>query len=250
MKDKATIIAYKNAPVTEAIIDLQFHIVEGRVASKLQNIFEAIKEKYPQKEEVTLGSSNVIINNGGANTSIKPHKYFLSRYISKDSKFIFQCREDGFTVSMLTPYTKWEDLLFEMKDLWEKFYKIAGFPELSRVAVRYINRLNIPLPFDDFKEYLKNPPNLDPNLPQRPNNFFMQFIIPLEEINGIVVLTQTMAPPLKDNSVSIILDIDVSTKVNLPKNSEELWGLLENMRKQKNLVFKSCITKKTEELFN
>lgn len=55
---------------------------------------------------------------------------------------VFQARLDGFTYSRLAPYDCWEDLCGEARRLWRQYREFAKPERVSRIAVRYINRLD------------------------------------------------------------------------------------------------------------
>ena len=63
-------------------------------------------------------------------------------------------------------YGNWEDMSKVAKELWEIYLTVAKPQAVSRIAVRYINSLPIPLPIGDFSEYLNVPPVVPEGLPQ------------------------------------------------------------------------------------
>jgi uncharacterized protein (TIGR04255 family) len=114
--------------------------------------------------------------------------------------------------------------------------------------VRYINRIDIPLPLNDFKDYLRTVPEVSPDLPQGLSGYLMQLVMPLED-KAIAVITETLIPPPSPNFISIVLDIDVSVPDIMPSDSNVIWETLEKLRGKKNLVFNACLTAKAKELF-
>src|SRR5712691_8149097 len=71
----------------------------------------------------------------------------------------------------------------------------------TRVALRYINRIEFPLPMRDFKDYILTIPEIAPDLPQGLANFFMQLIIPVHTMNAVVIVTETMDLPQNQSQV-------------------------------------------------
>jgi uncharacterized protein (TIGR04255 family) len=70
---------------------------------------------------------------------------------SKNENKIVQARLDGFTFNKLRAYEDWNKFHSEARELWELYDKIIKPISVDRIALRYINRIEIPLPFDDFK---------------------------------------------------------------------------------------------------
>lgn len=121
--------------------------------------------------------------------------------------------------------------------------------KVIRLAVRYINRIDLPLPVHDLKDYLRTVPEVSPDLPQGLAGYFMQVAIPQEDIKSTVLLNETIVPPAKPDVVSVVLDIDIFRTEDLPSEEEPMWGLFEELRIRKNSVFEACITDRTRELF-
>jgi uncharacterized protein (TIGR04255 family) len=70
---------------------------------------------------------------------------------------------DGFSASKLAPYTDWHDLRTQARDLWAKYRKATDPVLITRLALRYINRIDIPLPISDLKEYMRTIPEISPD---------------------------------------------------------------------------------------
>jgi uncharacterized protein (TIGR04255 family) len=183
----------------------------------------------------------------GRATSTSQQIGFLLR--SADDKQILQARMNGFTLSRLAPYQSWDIFRTEARRLWNIYRAIAEPSAVVRIAVRNINRIDIPLPVNDFSEYLRTFPEVSRDLPQGVSNYFMHVAIPLVEIKGQAMIIETIIPPVRQEVVSLVLDIDVSRTESLPTDENELWALLEVIRNVKDNVFERCITPKARKLF-
>ena len=240
---------YTKAPITEALIDLRVELPSDLALRSLREIQHSIKSDYPIDEDIVVAQgqfqagSKVI-----ATASESPVGY---RFSSEDKKRILQARLDGFTFSQLEPYHTWKVLRDEAQRLWKVYSSVTQPKTIRRVAVRYINRLD--LPFDsssplDFKDYLKTVPEVSPTLPQGLSDYFMQLQIPQEDLQASLILNEAMLPLVKQDTVSVLLDIDLYSEVEFPADSDAAWDLLERFRKRKNEVFEACITDETREL--
>ena len=81
--------------------------------------------------------------------------------------------------------------------------------KVIRLALRYINRIEIPLPMRDFKDYILTVPEIAPGVPQGLERFFMRLIIPSDEAQAVAVVTESMEPVTDNKTVPVIFDIDV-----------------------------------------
>ena len=79
----------------------------------------------------------------------------------------------------------------DAKQLWLHYVDLARPVSVARIALRYINRIEIPLPFEDYKEYVLTIPEIAPGIPQGLAHFFMRLEIPYPE-QFMAIITQTI----------------------------------------------------------
>lgn len=239
---------YSRAPVTEALIDIQVQLPQEVKLDILAQVYSSIQTEYPKREEVLVFQGQMIAGASvGATASQSQIGY---RAFSKDQKQILQVRLDGFTFSRLAPYDCWETFRDEAKRLWSIYQSLANPAAITRLAVRYINRLDIPLPVSDLNNYLRTFPEVSSDLPQGLSGYFMQLQIPQEKLATMLVLNQALVPPPTPDFISILLDLDLFLERDIPKDGIELWEVVEQMHEQKNKAFEACITEHTRELIN
>lgn len=237
-----------NAPITEALIDIRVKATSGFDVNRLQSLHDSIKEVYPEKiprkdwqGKFEIKADGPEISAGGGQTSGYHFK-------SADKKQIFQAKVDGFTFNRLKPYENWGVFRTEAKRLWHLYRGIVS-ADIIRVAIRYINKFNMPLPIKDFSEYLSAPPTVPPELPQGVPSFFSRVVILNPEIEVTAIITQVLEPAIDPNAAPIILDIDAFRSNPDGITEEETWILLDKLREFKNQIFFSSITDKAKELF-
>jgi len=180
--------------------------------------------------------------------AITPTKEGL-QFATKPAAKILQAQRSGWTFNKLAPYESWESFSSEGRELWHKYREIARPEGIVRVALRYVNRLDLPLPMVDFKEYILTIPDIAPALPQSLSGFFMQLHIPQVDIDALAVLNVAMVPPEAANTCSIVLDIDVFRTETVAQGEDDLWAYFEILREKKNHIFESCITEAMRRRF-
>ncbi|MBU2621568.1 MAG: TIGR04255 family protein [Proteobacteria bacterium] len=242
----------KNAPITEALIDIRVKLPATTDVKSIDLLFEKIKNQYPTRQELRVSEVSFVLKPD--EDPVKASKLRVNgyRYISADQKQIVQARLDGFTMSRLHPYTEWKDLRDEAKELW-RFYKDITNPEaITRVALRYINNLNIPLPINDFADYLAAPPIVPDGLPQDVSSFLTRVIVPEPQLGANAIITQAfepVAPEIKITRLPIILDIDVFKYDSQGMDEKEAWDSIEFLRHFKNKIFDKSITDRLKETY-
>lgn len=239
---------YGNAPITEALIDLRVGLLAQNSLASFAEIQKAVIGEYPIREDMQKVEQHLEVGPSIKTTTTQtPVGY---RFLSEDKKRIFQAKSNGFTFNWLAPYENWATFSTEAKRLWDIYKSFIPEAQIIRVAVRYINRLDLPLPLGDFKEYLRTVPEVSPSLPQGLSDFFMQLQIPQEDLDAMLLLNEAMVPSSKENHISVVLDIDLFRDALLDKDSDEHWDMLEKLRARKNQIFEACITDKTRSLIN
>ncbi len=250
--EKYPISVLKNAPITEALIDIRVKLPSTTDVKAIDSLFEKIKNRYPVRQEHRVSEFSFQLKPGEDPVKAAKQRVNGYRYVSADQKQIVQARLDGFTMSRLRPYTKWTDLRDEAKELWG-FYKEITKPEaITRVALRYINDLNIPFPMNDFADYLAAPPIVPHGLPQDVSSFLTRVIVPEPQLGANAIITQAfepVAPEIKITHLPIILDIDVFKYDSQGIDEKDAWNYIEQLRHFKNKIFDKSITYKLKETY-
>lgn len=243
---------YAKAPITEAIIDIRVTLSKDNTAEKLRDIYALVSDRLPKVEPSYKGVGEFNYKPGSAfevNTSEQQIGFWFR---SEDNLQTFQASLEGFTFNRLAPYESWEKFSSDARAFWEIYTKICEPILITRVAVRYVNQLNIPAKQPiELKDYLRIAPEVSPALPQNTlQAFYMQLQIPQNDLNCMLVINEAIAPPINPETVSVLLDFDLFRQETCKKSDEEIWDFLEQLHHRKNEVFEASITDKTRELIS
>lgn len=244
-------VQYSKAPVVEAIIDI-------RVASEIEvgvlelaDSFRELNSRYPHRELLESAPAFQFASSAGFSASFGAGMPSGGlRFLSQDEKKVFQARSDGFTLSVLPPYKHWEDFRDEAADLWARYVKARKVSAVTRIGLRYINRLQLPLRDQPIAQFLTLLPAVSTELGEC-NGFTQRLQFPQPDLEAVLLLTQsTLAPALEDGQLMpLLLDIDLfRDKMDGQAALNLLWEWLEQLRQRKNLVFEACLTDQTRDL--
>jgi len=237
----------EHAPIKEALID-----VRVEATTSFEDIGAAnpeLAEQYPTVENIQRSEIGWKINAEEQTSSVEQQNVKVGyKYTSEDGRYIAQFRLDGFTFSRLEPYETWELMRDEAKRLWEIYKRVARPETITRIAVRYINAIKIPLPFNDFNEYLNSPPEVPEGLPQSIAGFLIRLALKEPSINADCIFTQALQGGNQDE-VTVVLDVDAFILSNFDASELYFWENIEQLRSFKNDVFFKSITDKTIGLF-
>lgn len=231
-----------NAPIVEALIDIQCvwgsELSSDQSIERLKNAVQAIQTEFPKVEpqishQFTLSKDTIpiispLVQNG-----------FLLR--PENMPYAVQFRRNGFTFSRLAPYTTWEDLRDNAKRLWKHYSENIGEVSVTRLATRYINRVQVPYPLVDGEEWLKGVrrPLTSPSEFSQIVSFMDQMVsidAPSGATVGVLIIAQPT--PAGAVEVDVLVDIDVFRQVtDLDPVSSKIWEVIEDFRNVKNRVF-------------
>lgn len=239
----------KKAPITEALIDIQVVFPPDVDYTNLTPIKDRLAKDYPKSKEQKSANLEIHVKSGELLTPTTKGRILGYILRSADDKQVAQFRVNGFTFSRLRPYETWEQLRDEARRLWELYLDIATPQRVTRVAVRYINDLNIPLPVEDFGDYITAPPPLPETLPQGVSSFLTRVVIREPSLGADAIITQALDAIVKPDFAPIILDIDAFKVAEFTPKSADVWDTLEQLRVLKNKIFFESITEKAVELY-
>ena len=237
--------SYSRAPIVEAMIDIRVAPQPEMSLLDMADGLRHLQEDYPHRE--SLFESGMFFSHEDA----PPFGWNEGvRYASQNQERVFQARTDGFTLSVLPEtYTCWADLRDEARKLWDAYVQVQKPEEITRVAVRYVNRFELPAerPLSDF---LTLQPNFAPSLGEK-NAFQLRMQFPQPELEATLLITQqTLTSQTPQSFQQILLDIDLF-RDKIPwkiEQNEQIWEFIEELRNRKNSVFESCITDETRRL--
>lgn len=246
---------YSRAPITEAVIDFVVTVDQSFSVGNLEGLAEAIADEYPTQEPMYLYSGQISLEEPGdpmrAETS---HRHGGYSFTSKNKQHVLQVRFDGFTFSTYAPYDRWEILRDEAHRLWELYRSAAKVENVTRVAVRYINRIDIPEKSVDLGNYLNTRPHVPDDMPNEGDKgaFFMQLLLEQDDLGCMLIVNESPVASPDENTTSIQLDLDLyREQFEEPWSADDdgtIWSFLEQLHDRKNEAFEASITDQTRRL--
>ncbi|WP_437984264.1 TIGR04255 family protein [Sorangium sp. So ce117] len=236
-----------SAPITEAIVDLRADLPAGTAVEKLSALQELLGPLYPAKRDIIVWSGQI---DPAAAQAVSAETRVVNGYQfwSTDKLYVVQARLDGFTCSRLKPYEDWGRLRDESKVRWSQYVQIANPTRITRVSIRTVNRIELPVPVKNFDDYFTTFVRLADALPQTLAGIFMRIVVPSGDMAGIITIVLD-EENITQSVVPVIFDIDVVKHVDMPIHGEQHWATIEELRVFKNDIFFGSLTAKALEMF-
>lgn len=251
-KRLSSVEQFKTPPIQEALLDVQVTLSGETSLAVLRQFQTGLESRFPERQERISLQQGFQISGAGdsqAITSSRSVDGYL--FVAKADGKIVQARRDGFTFNKLRPYSNWEAFSGEARELWQRYVDIAKPANVRRIGLRYINRIEIPMPLRDFREYCLLFPDFPSEIPKALGEFFLRFAVPVESVpDGSAVVTLTFEPLHQGATLPLVLDIDAFQSFEmLSPDTEEIWERLAGLRGLKNDIFNASLTEKTKAMF-
>lgn len=242
---------YSRPPILEAVIGITF--AESVKDSVLATVDRRFSKHYPAHQPVNNVSLafKVDASVGATTAATEQEVVHGHRRMVPNMDELAVLLPDSLTVAQLSPYRGWGAFMDRFKRDWSLYKRPGKFRKISRIGVRFINRVDIPASGDvvEHEQYL----NLYPRVPDALGpivGYTMQSTFQLENIGCIATIRSATAPSPTLGHASFLVDIDVYAPTSPPMNEEGVFALLDQIRIEKNRIFEACITQRArEELF-
>jgi uncharacterized protein (TIGR04255 family) len=242
--------AYPRPPITECVIEIRFS--QEKEASLLERIRDKLADQFPKIE--TNIEQHFQFNIEDGSSSISPSRVSGFKMTNADGNGIIILNKFSFAYSRLPPYPGWDFFKSQFVELWSKHKSIAEYSRISRVGVRYINRIDIPVSGENAKISARDYLNIHIVYPLAAltaiDQFAIQLVTNFDDVQLGLVLNIARTESPVPNNLAIILDLDFGRTEDVPQKDADIWNLLDLIRSQKNKTFEACITDATRSLFS
>lgn len=244
----------RNAPITEAIVDFRVKARPDCKAEDFAKLREQLVDQFPQVDEQRGFQAVFGFREAGRPApSTKDLGLRGLFFKSKDRLNIAQFRIDGFTYNRLKPYTSWEEIFPKALELWRLYARTALPSHVTRLALRYINHIDLPDELRRTEEVMKAPPPIPEELPLFASNFVTRLTVHDPDAHVASHITQAFERnPNRQNAI-LLLDIDAFYQEDLDMSDEqtesqisEIFGKLHDF---KNQIFFASLTEQVIRSF-
>lgn len=246
-----------NAPIIEAVIEFHCELPPGQDRRHWET---ALKERfsvnYPQCQVQHMQEVQFQMGpdtDQPAASAIRQGMHGF-RHLAADGKQLVQCRVDGFFFNRLAPYISFEDYLPEALRCWALYCEVAEPVIVRHVALRYINRLLLPISHGQLSlgQYLRNPPKLA--TPENGENFSFTGFLHQHQMAApalqTLVTVLLASQPFENEQLPVVFEIAAMQSGDFnPLDRASFEVALRKLRDLKNNVFENTLTPECLKLF-
>jgi uncharacterized protein (TIGR04255 family) len=242
---------YKNPPIEEALCQFTFSPSSEAefltLAGKLQSQLPEYSGE-PRLQQVqtivanqTAQQPNISLQNDIARIQL----------LTPDTRKLVAVGRDTLSVNILRPYTGWdEDFRNRIEAALTAYYKIVSKAlAVTRIGVRYINRIVVPVPGAVANNFFRTSDPEDALMQGRLTHFAKRLEYAVEGPAKIVVTHATIAAR-DPKTTEFLLDIDAIWDSSPIADLQRALKCADDLHERVGVTFESLITDNARELFN
>ena len=237
------------APIREAVLDIKVEPRKDLTAEALAAFVDAVKADFPDATPIQTLQAEFDVRGEEPGVRSGPPQTLGTICWNESKTRAVQGRLNGFTVNHVQGYESWAVLRRQAQELWREYIKVAQPKRVIRCALRYINRLELPV-LVDMSTSLLTRPEVGGELPQLVDEFFMRVVVPFPD-GRKASLTQATESLAEEGAKTrgLILDIDAFSPKVFDIGDDAMWLEFDELRVLKNKCFFSSLKPSTWEAF-
>ncbi|MDE0511645.1 MAG: TIGR04255 family protein [Gammaproteobacteria bacterium] len=245
---------YKNPPIEEAICE--FHFSPGQewdftIPGKLHTELSGDYAGKPQEQKVVQVG---LETQGGKPPNLRYGEGLAKvKLVTEDGKRMIGVGPDVLSIHILRPYQYtidggWDEFYPRIKTAVAAYWKVSEPRAVSRIGIRYINKIVIPQKTVKVEDYLECAlPNIS-GLPDHIGSFMSRVEYNYQDNVQLIILQGSIETP--PNTVGFLLDLDVIWQDAEPIKREDALTKVNELREREREAFEAVITDKARDLFD
>lgn len=212
---------FPNPTIQEALCDIRFKLPEEKKWDPeiFAKFYEAIRADFPTFEPAVMAGIQTQLGGGVFEQSLLPPLQMM-RYKHMNEKKIFaQLTSEFISINILPKYPGWEVMESEILKIWSKAYSVISPEKITRLEVRFINRIERDSPNEKISEWIQSSDYVPKAVLNTPSQFALFVEFPGDSGIRVRVIVSEL---LHEKTRPVMLDIDCFTMQILKPNGENL----------------------------
>ena len=242
---------YRNPPIEEAVVEFRF--VPGQewdltIPGKLHE-HPDIKNRYPGKPRTQKSLEaayraepdqppNLAVREGIARIQL----------VDLDGRHLISLGADVLSVNILRPYDGWGQFRPRIETALRAYLEVAKPTGVSRVGVRYINKILLPGNEIDIGTYFMSGFSSPPELPSKMVGFMSRVEYLYQD--GVKLLLTHATVDAPERYSAVLMDLDVIWEGAEVKDLDRIMEIVDDLHEREGKAFEAIITDALREVFN
>ncbi|TVR63977.1 MAG: TIGR04255 family protein [Candidatus Competibacteraceae bacterium] len=243
--------SYRNPPVEEALVEFRFVPGPGwdpTLPGKLHQ-HAAIKNGYAGKPR-TQKIVEAALEAGRDQPSQMTLREGFGRVqlVNENGNRLISLGPDVLSVNVLRPYEGWTRFRQRIDTALQAYAEVAEPGGVSRVGVRYINKIVLPEQAVELKTWFRCGPPAVPELPGNMAGFMsrVEFLYP----DAVKLLLTQASIDAPEEPAAFLLDLDVLWESGEARSPDAIMTVVDDLHARVGGAFEAIITDATRERFD
>ena len=245
---------YENPPLVEAIFEVTLTQDTSWDLAVVGLVYERIKEKFPHRESRIVQELNITAGPEGVKQEVRTSE--RSFFFRSDRRMLVQIGPRLLAVNSLKPYPGWTDFKSNIEEVFNAFCEVVEVKGLEKMALRYINLIEITEDRIEPKDFFKIYIHLGEQFPRELVNYNIECLFPFDGGKNLCRLQlrfpflQIPTPQIPTQAPrSFLLDIYYTLAQPISVETEEVLKWLEEAHNRIESIFEGSITERLREQF-
>jgi uncharacterized protein (TIGR04255 family) len=242
---------YKNPPIEEAVVEFRF--VPGQewdltIPGKLHE-HPAIKSRYPGKPRMQKLLEAAFQTGSGRPPNLAVREGVARiQLVDNDGRRLISLGSDVLSINTLRPYDDWQQFRPRIETALRSYSQVAQPIGISRVGVRYINKIVFPGKEIDIGIYFQYGLPSVPGLPSKSAGFFSRVERVYDDEVKLLLTQATVDAP--EGQSAFLADLDVIWESGEERDLDRIMEIVDDLHAREGEAFEAIITDAARELFN
>ncbi len=237
---------YRKPPIVEAVCEFRFE--PGNWDNAMPGlIWEQVKIPFPKRRDAVRFEVQSVPGPGSFEQRVIQES--LIQYLQEDEKLFMQVGSNVLTVNRLAPYANWQEFKPLIQQAFQAYSRQASPKAITRIGLRYINRIELPGDKVDLKALLEFRPHVGDALPKDHTSFTVGAEFLFEGNRDVLRLQVATAKPERESRLALILDLDYFSLLPDRTISDDIAQWLEVAHGHIEDAFEASITDTLRQSF-
>ncbi|WFU37743.1 TIGR04255 family protein [Bradyrhizobium sp. CB82] len=230
--------SFPNPTIQEALCEFHFQGKPGSMwtPAKPGALANLLRNSYPEFETVTEQGFQIAIGSDGMVAPAPMVPQFRLRFSNPESVFLLQIAQSTFSVHTVGRYPGWPAFKAELLRAWEAATEVLAPNLITRIGLRYINRVPRLSQGEPPRAWLKSSRNIpEALLDSLPGYVFRMEVATAEAERSVTTVTTDQRPSEKFGA--LMLDIDRVSQRLIQAGDAQLPDILERLHEDVWQVF-------------
>ena len=240
--------SYRNPTIAEALCEIHFSLPDGGPwkASLAGTFFKKVQNEFPEMEPATEIGLQFELGPQRIGHSLFPPRQ-RTRFKHKDRPLILQLGPNVFTVNILPKYAGWDNMRKDVSAAWRKAKNVLNPERITKIGLRYINRVNFSEDSETPGEWFKTCDFLPAAALRSRGSFLSRVESQIDAKNHIIVTLAEGQSDDNEQKRGIIFDIDRIIRKDIPSENKVLLAELDHLHEDIWEIFNAVQTERLKK---